>query len=267
MFGAGRRSHLSNDAGCVSGEIMNEEQFIPFHTTDLTGKRVLVLAPHPDDETIGCGGSLALHADGNDPVKVIFLTNGGRGDMSGRFEKDAYIALRQTESRNACACLGILDIEFWPYEDRALWDLPEVPGRIFGILTDYQPDLVYVPSPLEFHPDHRATCSFLCSALQLYNTSCEVAFCEIGQPLRVNLLVDITPVLNRKIAALKTYESQLLERDYDGTTIALNRFRSLTLPDHVTYAEGFSFWPSEMIRKSAYMGCSQMVSQTCLDFL
>jgi len=246
---------------------MNEAQFIPFHTTDLTGKRVLVLAPHPDDETIGCGGSLALHADNNDPVKVVFLTNGGKGDMSGRFERDTYISLRQTESRNACACLGIQDVEFWPYEDRALSALTEVPGRIFGVLTDYRPDLVYAPSPLEFHPDHRATCSFLCSAVQLYPAACEVAFCEIGQPLRVNLLVDITPVLNRKSAALKTYESQLFERDYDGTTIALNRFRSLTLPDDVTHAEGFSFWSSEMIRKSAYMGCSQMVSRTCLDLL
>ena len=246
---------------------MSEEQFIPFHTTDLTGKRVLVLAPHPDDETIGCGGCLAFHTDGNDPVKVIFLTNGGRGDMSGRFEKDAYIALRQTEARNACACLGISDIEFWPYEDRALWTLPEVSGRILGVLNDYQPNLVYVPSPLEFHMDHRATCSFLCSAVQLYNAYCEVAFCEICQPLRVNLLVDITPVLNRKIAALKTYESQLFERDYDDITIVLNRFRSLTLPDNVTHAEGFSFWSSEMIRKSAYMGYSQMVSRTCLDLL
>jgi LmbE family N-acetylglucosaminyl deacetylase len=247
--------------------IMNEAQFIPFHATDLTGRRVLVLAPHPDDETIGCGGSLALHADGNDPIKVIFLTNGGSGDMSGRFEKKAYIALRQNESRNACACLGIIDIEFWPYEDRALWTLSEVPGRILGVLADYQPDLVYAPSPLEFHPDHRATSAFLCSAVQLYNTSCEVAFCEIGQPLRANLLVDITPVLNRKIAALKVYESQLFERDYDDTSLALNRFRSLTLPDNVTHAEGFSFWSSDMIRKSAYMGCSQMVSRTCMDFI
>jgi hypothetical protein len=68
---------------------MSEDQFIPFHSTDLTGKRLLVLAPHPDDETIGCGGSLVLHKEAHDPVKVIFLTNGAKGDM---FKLDSFLS-------------------------------------------------------------------------------------------------------------------------------------------------------------------------------
>ena len=238
---------------------MSEEQFIPFHSTDLTGGRVLVLAPHPDDETIGCGGSLVLHKEAFDPVKVIFLTNGAKGDMSGRFEKQAYVALRQEEARRACSCLGGMDIEFWPYEDRELLASHEVRGRIFDTLRAYQPDLVYVPSPLEFHPDHRAACSFLCAAVQMYDRPCEVAFCEIGQPLRVNSLVDITSVLERKVSALKVYESQLSERNYDEIAIAMNRFRSMTLPKDVTHAEGFSLWSAEMIRSAAYLGSSLLI--------
>ncbi|MBE9572531.1 MAG: PIG-L family deacetylase, partial [Proteobacteria bacterium] len=73
----------------------NEEKLIPYHPTNLTGKRVLALAPHPDDETIGCGGSLAIHANAGDPVKVVFLTNGARGDTSGKTEKKSYIKIRQ----------------------------------------------------------------------------------------------------------------------------------------------------------------------------
>jgi LmbE family N-acetylglucosaminyl deacetylase len=243
-----------------------EDHFIPFYSTDLTGRRVLVLAPHPDDETIGCGGSIALHREAHDPVKVIFLTNGAKGDMTGRFEKHAYITLRQEEARNACACLGGMDIEFWPYEDRELSACHDVRGRIFDALRAYRPDLVYGPSPLEFHPDHRAACSFLCAAVQMYDKPCDVAFCEIGQPLRVNLLVNITSVLERKIRALKVYESQLLERNYDEIAIALNRFRSMTLPKDATHAEGFSFWSSEMIRRASYLGGSLLTGRCCQDF-
>ncbi len=245
---------------------MSEDQFIPFHSTDLTGRRVLVLAPHPDDETIGCGGSIALHKEARDPVKVIFLTNGAKGDMAGRFERHAYIALRQEEARRACACLGGMDIEFWPYEDRELSASPEVRGRILDALRAYQPDLVYVPSPLEFHPDHRAACSFLCAAVQMYETPCEVAFCEINQPLRANLLVNITSTLERKVSALKAYESQLFERNYDEIAIAMNLFRSMTLPKDVTHAEGFSLWSSEMIRRAAYLGSSLLTGRCHQDF-
>ena len=243
-----------------------EDQFIPFHSTDLTGKRVLVLAPHPDDETIGCGGSLVLHKEANDPVKVIFLTNGAKGDMSGRFENQAYIALRQEEARSACACLGGMDIEFWPYQDRELLAAKEVRGRILDTLRAYQPDLVYVPSPLEFHPDHRAACAFLCAAVQMYDGPCDVAFCEIGQPLRANVLVNITSVLERKVSALKIYKSQLFERNYDEIAIAMNRIRSMTLPKDVTHAEGFSFWSSEMIRNAAYLGSSMLTGRCFQDF-
>ena len=246
---------------------MSEDQFVPFASTDLTGRRVLVFAPHPDDETIGCGGSLALHRKAGDPVQVIFLTNGARGDMTGRFERQAYIALRQEEARNACACLGGMDLEFWPYEDRELSASTEVKHRMGELLKTYQPDVVYVPSPLEFHPDHRAACSFLCAAIQLYDRACDVVFCEINQSLRANVLVDITLVLEHNKAALKAYPSQIAERPYDEMAIALNRFRSMTLSQDTTHAEGFSLWPSEMICRAAYWGCSQLAGRSFSDFL
>ena len=78
--------------------MLTEDSLIPFHSTDLTGKRVLVLAPHPDDETFGCGGSLALHAEAGDPVKVVFLTNGAAGEASGKTDKGQYVKLRQNEA-------------------------------------------------------------------------------------------------------------------------------------------------------------------------
>ena len=218
---------------------MTEDQFIPFHTTDLTGKRVLVLAPHPDDETFGCGGTLALHAEAVDPVRVVILTNGAKGDMSGRYDRNDYIALRRQETLAACACLGIFDVIFWPYEDRELADAVSVDSELAALIDEYAPELIYAPSPLEFHPDHRAAAYFTQAAFKSRQMDAALVFYEVGQPLQVDILVDITGVLDKKKQAIQQYKSQLEERPYDDFSLALNRFRSLTLSRDVTHAEGF----------------------------
>jgi len=229
--------------------MQTEEKLIPYQGTDLTGKKVLVLAPHPDDEIIGCGGSLALHTRAGDPVKVVFLTNGAKGDVSGAMDREEYVALRKNEAVNACAHIGVTDLEFWSYEDRSLAGSPGALLRMIDLLEGFRPELVYVPSPLEFHPDHRATAILFCDAIRSCGFDFDVAFYEVGQPLRVNLLVDITEVLTRKIDAMDAYRSQLKERPYRDICLALNRYRSMTLPEGATHAEGFSRWGASLVRK------------------
>ncbi len=229
--------------------MQTEEKLIPFFATDLTGRRVLVLAPHPDDESIGCGGSIALHAKAGDPVKIIFLTNGAKGDSSGEIDKNRYVTLRQREAKRACESVGVVDLEFWPYEDRSLAGAHGALVHMVDLLNDYRPQLVYAPSPLEFHPDHRAACFLLCDAIRGLDMSFEVAFYELGQPVCANTLVDITPVLAQKNRAIDVYESQLKEQPYNDICMGLNRYRSMTLPDGVTHAEGFSLWNTALIQK------------------
>ena len=227
----------------------SESELIPYHSTDLTGRRVMVFAPHPDDETIGCGGSLALHRQAGDPVRVIVLTNGAGGDMAGAWERAAYIALRQAETREACGFLGVDDIAFWGYEDRQLGASPGTVERAAALLKTYRPEIVYCPSPLEFHPDHRAACLLVCHALRECGFDFDAAFYEINQPIMVNTLVDITSVLHLKRNAISAYKSQLRERPYDDICLALSRFRSITLPEGATHAEGFLLSGAGDIRK------------------
>jgi len=229
--------------------LREEQAIIPYQKTDLTGRRVLVFSPHPDDETIGCGGSLALHTGAGDPVKVIFLTNGARGDFSGKTNREEYIDLRRKEAVRASQVLGIRDVAFWEYEDRNLAGSKGAISRMIQDLEEHNPQLVYVPSPFEFHPDHRAASFFVCEAIRRYPGEIEVAFCEIGQPIWVNCLVDISEVLERKKNAMNAYKSQLREASYGDIGLGLNRFRSLTLPEGMTHAEGFSLWPSDLLRE------------------
>ncbi len=227
-----------------------EEKLIPYTTADLTGKRTIVFAPHPDDETLGCGGSLILHSEAGDPLRVIFLTDGAKGDASGKMEADVYVSLRRQEAELACKCLGINDLVFWTYRDRSLAGSRGALRDVMDQLADFQPELVYSPSLQELHPDHRAAALLVYDAIRCCDLDMEVAFYEVGQPLgNVNTLVDITPVLDRKLKAIESYESQLRERPYQEIVLALNRFRSLTLPVSISHAEAFSLWPADAIRK------------------
>ena len=246
--------------------MLTEDKLIPYHASDLTGKRVLVFAPHPDDETIGCGGTLALHALAGDPVKVVILTDGGLGDMSNQVTKNDYVGLRKKEALEACAILGVSDLEFWEYPDRALSGARGVLRKMVGLLADFGPDLVYCPSPLEIHPDHRATCFLLFDAIRSCDLNFAVAFCEINQPVSVDSLVDITSVIDKKKEALRAYRSQLKERPYDDISLSLARFRSVTLPGGATHAEGYCIFNAETLRKmSPYSLPFQRVGRLTAD--
>jgi N-acetylglucosamine malate deacetylase 1 len=199
---------------------------VPFRTTELLNHRVLALAPHPDDETLGCGGSLILHVRHRDPVKVVILTNGVRGDTKRQYQADEYVARRRQEARQAChAVLGVTDLEFWEYEDGALAVDESTLTRLQRLLLEYQPTLVYVPSPQEYHPDHRVTAFMLYAVVRRLPKELLVAFYEFDRPIHVNTLIDISAVVDEKRRACDMYATQLENYPYTDCALGLNRYR------------------------------------------
>jgi len=216
-----------------------EGPFVPFTTTQFVGRKVLVLAPHQDDEALGCGGAILLHVRHGDPVRVIFLTDGARGDVRGEHSAADYVERREREARQAATVLGVTDLDFWNAPDGELSASGGVLNRLIGLLQDYRPTLVYAPSPIEFHPDHRATAALLWEALQRVPITAEVAFFEINRPLQANALVDITDVADAKRQACDVYVSQLANYPYTDAMLGLNRYRALTVAATCVYAEGY----------------------------
>src|SRR5689334_3911187 len=117
-------------------------------------KRVLVISPHPDDESIGCGGTLRKHVLGGDEVRVVFLTSGEKGGHGLPPEETA--PLREQEAVAAAKILGLARLEFWRQPDGELEATPEVASRLLDLLAAFRPHLVYAPHDREMHPDHRA---------------------------------------------------------------------------------------------------------------
>ena len=212
-----------------------EAETIPYEPAQLRGERLLVLAPHPDDEVIGCGGLVALHLHEKRLVRVVVATDGAQGGPA---------AERQQESRRALAHLGGDPVIFFlGHPDRGLGD--DIEAELREVLLDFRPDLILVPSPIEIHPDHLALSHSFCSLVQadamLFAdlATARVAFYEVGQALRPNAIVDITEVAEAKYAAIAEHASQLAQRDYVAYARGLNAYRAMTMPPPVKFAEGY----------------------------
>ncbi|MEP7293512.1 MAG: PIG-L family deacetylase [Chloroflexota bacterium] len=218
----------------------SESQHIPFQLSDLTGRKVLVLAPHPDDEALSCGGSIRLHRRKGDAVKVLFLTDGSKADTDHAYATADYVALRQDESRQAAALLGVDDLEFWDVPDRELnANDPATQAKLITVLQNYQPELIYLPSALDFHPDHRATAALLWTCIQQMRIHVKMAFYDYNRPININTLVDISAVVEEKRRACDVYVSQMHYYPYTEGALAYNKYRSLTVSKLAQYVEDF----------------------------
>jgi LmbE family N-acetylglucosaminyl deacetylase len=126
-------------------------------------------------------------------------------------------------------------------------------------LAKTSPDLVFAPSPVETHPDHRAVAYALIAVARRGPTDAgaaalfraTVAFFEISQPIRPNFLFDLTPFRDRKEKAILAFPSQAAPHDYSRLVRALNDFRSMTLPAGAASAEAYAVFPGGRLAGSS----------------
>lgn len=193
-------------------------------------RRVLVVAPHPDDEVFGCGGAVALHVAQDAFVQPLILTSGEGGGDS---------LVRERESEGSARILGTAIPTFWRLPDRGVRADSALVTRLSQLIIEGDFDLVYAPSPWEIHPDHRQAATLARLAVLQSHRSIQLAFYEVGNTLRPNLLVDITATAAIKLRAMMGFHSQLERQNYARQIVALNRYRTYTLPSTVTAAEAF----------------------------
>ncbi len=222
-----------------------ETLFIPYKAETQVGKGVvLVFAPHPDDEVFGCGGAILRHVAAGDPVHVIIVSDGGYPPGNDQ-DQEEYVRQRKRESKAASKVLGYGSPIFWDLPDRSLEYGEKMVRRVMEAISDLDADLVYAPSIYEMHPDHRVLGMVVVEAVRRGNKSLKLAMYEVGIPLRPNLLLDISDLVEKKREAMACFRSQLKVQDYDDHILALNRFRTYTLPKDVLAAEAYMVTSSE----------------------
>ena len=179
---------------------------------------VLVLAPHPDDETIGAGGAIARHVDRGDDVTVLVATSGEATRGGG----DRVPATREAECLAACEALGVeRPPVFLRLPDGDLGAHVEALGRQLRA-HGAEARVVYAPSVLDPHRDHRAANVGLARA----GLDADVYGYEVWSPGPADVLLDVGGVFGRKQRALRCYATALETVDYVRTATGLSAYRS-----------------------------------------
>jgi LmbE family N-acetylglucosaminyl deacetylase len=216
-----------------------EHQWVPYEAVRSLGSGpILVFAPHPDDETLGCGGAIMRHLAAGDTAKVVIVTDGAFGSPECHAD---YQQTRRTETQAAAQILGYGEPVFWDLPDRGLVYEEALIERIRHAVELSPANLVYAPSWWEIHPDHSTLSLCVAEAIRRCTRQVSLLMYEVGAPLQPNRLLDITEVNDRKQAAIRCFASQLVNQAYDQHIGALNRFRTYTLPKSVQFAEAYRF--------------------------
>ena len=196
----------------------------PFKTASLPEPPWLIVAPHPDDESLGMGGTIIKARKARYPVKIVFVTSG---------ELFADPIIRKEEAQRAVCTLGLSnkDMVFWEIPDGKVLEHKEIFVQKFvEAINSFQPSTIFLPSFIEHHADHRATARFAWETLEKKAFDVKsIWLYEVYNLHAFNRLIDISDVFRQKEKAVCKYKSQLEKLPYHKFVRALNFFRSLYL--------------------------------------
>ena len=200
---------------------------------------VLIIAPHPDDEVIGCGGTVRLRVDSGDRVSAAFLTSGELGLK--HLPRAKAWKVREAEARKAAKVLGLKKLYFLRQPDWMLGQHAKaVANALSPVLQAETPAVIYLPHPLDGHPDHQTTLGILRATLKrCRGLKPDLLGYEIWSPMTSHTTaVDVSKVMKLKLRALRMHRSQLNGFDYVRAVTGLNQYRG-ELTGECRFAEVF----------------------------
>lgn len=244
--------------------LLSKPEALPFRDAILEHKeqkRVVIVAPHPDDETLGCGGAIALLCQQGCDVSVLVVSDGTLSHPHSRkYPAPALRLLREQETLKALAILGVDQdaITFLQLKDGSLpfptsLNFQTAKALCQNYLKKARPDVIFLPWREDPHSDHRATWKLIQAALR--DLEMTIIKCieypiwdwDIRQQKQTSFRrkisgwrLDITTVLEQKHQAIAAYRSQLgqvIDDDPNGFCLAPEMLVNFRRPWEVYFEE------------------------------
>lgn len=213
--------------------------------------RILIVAPHPDDEVLGCGGVMAKYADQGHEVYAAVVTKG----WEPLFPEEDTVRTRE-DCRKSDKSLGAKETIFMDFPSVKLEEVPrvELTGAFTKLIQGIRPDIVYIPHRGDMQLDHKITVDAAMVSLRpryehvvkkilMYETLSETGWDvpNAENQFIPNVYEDISEYLPRKLEAFKNFSAQLKafpDARSEEAVRALAFYRGATV--HVNAAEAFS---------------------------
>lgn len=187
--------------------------------------QIAVVCAHPDDEVLGCGGTLLKHASNNDEISLLFISEGvtSRYDSFDIKKHEKEIEMREESARKVAAILGAKEVEFLRYPNLRMDDgcLLALTKQIIGFFHKTRPDLVYMHSSVDLNYDHRLCSEAVLTAIRPVDaytpkevyafevpSSTDWAYGRLGV-FSPNMFHDISEFMQKKLDLLSIYDYEL----------------------------------------------------------
>ncbi|MBT4856541.1 PIG-L family deacetylase [bacterium] len=222
--------------------------------------KILVFSPHPDDDIIGCGGSIAKHVQAGNQVSIAYMTSGDAGSLD--YTKKELGEIREKEATKAANKLGVNDLIFLHEPDGYIQNKPDVLIKLVNLIRDMKPDLIYIPHKNDAVQDHQRTYEVVLEATKRASgpwfQECSgtpwatpiVLGYEVWTPIQApGYKEDISEFIDLKIEALLEHKSQVSSIKYDEAIKGLNRYRGLgfAVDSGQPYGEAFEIIKTKQV--------------------
>lgn len=172
--------------------------------------KCLVIAPHPDDESIGCGGILSLYPKN---FEVVCLTHGNEN------------SIREAEMQKAMATSNI-KFKMLDLKDKKI----NQGFESFKNIDISNFDIIFIPYIFDQHKDHKSVSLLLDKLIKTakHKKNLKIAFYEVWSTINMpNYYVDISQVMEQKAAKINAHTSQIATKEYASKILGLNSYRGL----------------------------------------